>query len=923
MNLLMYRLLKISAIAFACFCSTTQITKAQVTPDGTVNTTVNQNGNVSEITGGQTEGSNLFHSFQDFSVPTGNEANFINADTIENIFSRVRGGNISNIDGLISTSGSANLFLINPAGIIFGENARLDVGGSFIGSSANSILFPDGVEFSASDAQPQPILTINAPIGLNFRDNPGDIVNRADSFDDGDTPDNVFDDFTIGLRVGDDQTIGLIGGNVSFDGGFVTARGGRIEVGSVAENSIVSLTEIESGWDIGYENVTNFQDLNLANFAQIGSFSQNGEVTGDVQVRGRNITLTQGSQLGVFSQVGQAGDVSVLASESITIDGNSIEIGGDNVSSSIFNVINNEASGENSQITIETPQLNLTNGGAINAFNVNSTSQGVGISIAVSEIFMNGTINFDTDSFIPTGVLAQTFPQAVGDGGNITIETAKLIVNSGAEINTETFGVGNAGDLIVNANESVELVGTNLSDVNLSDVNPSGLQANVEQSGNTTGNGGDITVNTPRLIVKDGAQISSLTSSQGTGGNITVDASESILLSGIAPSTELDIGRTGITVSAAPFVSTELTEPIQTTGNAGNLNIETNSLIVEQGAIISANAFSLGNGGNAEINVNNLTIRNGGQIRAGSLLLDNAADNQLGRGGNLNITATDSVSITGVGGINGETVTSSISTIAEGTGDAGNLTLTTGELAISDRGEINASATGNGTTGGDIILTIADNLTLDNESQISAEALGNANGGNINIDSNSIVAFSSQPDGSDIITSAEQGTGGEINITAKSVFGIDRGEAVAGNGTNDIDASSRFGLDGNVSINVLDVEAVGDMTELPTSLTAGEQTIAQVCQSSSSETNTLIVRGKGGIIKQPIEPFDSEAIVSIQNNNIQSKQSQSSEIKTFQTSKGEIIPAQGAIVTKDGEVILTPYATDHKQRDYDTSKNCG
>ena len=85
---------------------------AQVTSDGTVNTQVTENGNTAEITGGETRGDNLFHSFQDFSVPTGNEASFLNANDISNIFSRVTGGNISNINGLISANGSANLFLI-------------------------------------------------------------------------------------------------------------------------------------------------------------------------------------------------------------------------------------------------------------------------------------------------------------------------------------------------------------------------------------------------------------------------------------------------------------------------------------------------------------------------------------------------------------------------------------------------------------------------------------------------------------------------------------------------------------------------------------------------------------------------------------------------------------------------------------------
>lgn len=167
-------LFKVSLCTLGYLFATSEISLAQVTPDGTTNTTVNPDGNNFTIENGDRAGGNLFHSFDQFSVTNGGSAVFNNETDISNIFSRVTGGNISNIDGLIQANGNASLFLINPAGIIFGEGARLDIGGSFYGSSASSILFEDG-EFSATDLDNQPLLTVNAPIGLNFRDNPGSI----------------------------------------------------------------------------------------------------------------------------------------------------------------------------------------------------------------------------------------------------------------------------------------------------------------------------------------------------------------------------------------------------------------------------------------------------------------------------------------------------------------------------------------------------------------------------------------------------------------------------------------------------------------------------------------------------------------------------------------------------------------------------
>lgn len=154
---------------------------AQIVRDATlpVNSVVTPLGNSITITGGTVKGGNLLHSFKEFSVFPGSTAHFDNAPVIQNIFTRVTAGSVSNIDGLIKANGAANLFLINPSGIIFGPNARLDIGGSFLASTASAVKFADGTEFSATALQTAPLLTVSVPVGLQFGQMPGRIAVRG------------------------------------------------------------------------------------------------------------------------------------------------------------------------------------------------------------------------------------------------------------------------------------------------------------------------------------------------------------------------------------------------------------------------------------------------------------------------------------------------------------------------------------------------------------------------------------------------------------------------------------------------------------------------------------------------------------------------------------------------------------------------
>ena len=370
---------------------------AQIVPDQTLptNSIVSPNCTNCTITGGTRAGNNLFHSFKQFSIPTNGTAYFNNAANIENIFSRVTGNSISLIDGLIRTNDAANLFLINPNGIIFGPNASLNIGGSFLGTTANRIKFADGTEFPATATQVPPLLTITAPIGLGFGEVPGKIVNQAFSFDDNNN--------LIGLQVRSNKTLALVGGEVAIEGGFLTTtEGGRIEVGSVSGNSVVNLTPIDKGWALGYESIQNFQDISLSQAAFIGSGDFQGT---DIQVQGRLISITEGSQIFSLAVTDtQLGNFKIRASEQLELVGTPEDL----FETGIFNEVEGDASGVGKTLTIETKRF-IVRGGAQVSTNTFGTGRGVDLTVrALDSVELVGNSNSPAfDMPIPSGLFGQ------------------------------------------------------------------------------------------------------------------------------------------------------------------------------------------------------------------------------------------------------------------------------------------------------------------------------------------------------------------------------------------------------------------------------------------------------------------------------------------------------------------------------------
>ncbi|NJK48170.1 filamentous hemagglutinin N-terminal domain-containing protein [Candidatus Gracilibacteria bacterium] len=760
---------------------TTSSARSQIVPDNTlpVNSSVEPGCNICTIEGGTIRGTNLFHSFREFSVPTNGVAFFNNSSQVENIISRVTGSSVSNIDGIIQTNGTANLFLLNPNGIIFGSHAQLKIGGSFLASTANSLVFNDGTRFSATNPQTSPLLTISVPKGLQFGATPGAIQNQSQATTLRFVPGVPFPfPAQVGLQVNFGKTLVLLGGDLSIERGQLTAVGGRIELGSVAGSSFVSLIPVPEGWSLGYEKATNFQNIRLSE-ANVNASGSEGSISGDINVQGRLVELEKDSRISLLN---------------------------------------------------------------------------------------DGTL----------------------DGGSIDIEAERLLLRDGSQIEVGTFGSGRAGNLTVNAN-AVEFSGTFPNSRN-----PSGLFA---QARDGSGQAGNITINTKYLTVRDGAQVAVSTFSKGQGGNLFINAREKVEVIGSAED--------GSVISSLLAQS----EGGNATGNAGNLEINTRQLIVRDGAKISVGAIE--------------NTSNPSRIGISQ-----------GQGGELNINASDLVEVTGTGRDNkGEEVPSTLLAESQGTGKAGDLTIATNRLIIRDgaavsvsspeaqAGDLNITANtvalnrgrltaetglsrGN-REGANINLQGLNLLRLENESQISAEAFGNANGGNINIDTKYLIALPSKGfNGSDIIANAFRGNGGNINITAQRIFGIE--SRLRPTQFNDITASSEFGTDGVIEINTPEFDPTRE--ELPANLVDVSRLIEQnLCQAGQGSQFT--VTGRGGLPNSPNEALSSNE--TWEDWRVAASDQQPVSSQPTVSRQESIVEAQGWVVNSQGKVVLTaePIAT--------------
>ncbi|MEG4817936.1 two-partner secretion domain-containing protein [Microcoleus sp. K5-D4] len=822
---------------------------AQVVPDATLpnNSTVTPDGNTFTIEGGTEAGRNLFHSFREFSVPTGGTAFFNNIDTVQNIFTRVTGGSISNIDGIIEVNGTANLFLLNPNGIIFGPNASLKIDGSFLGTTANSINFADGTSFSATNPQTTPLLTISIPTSLQFGPNPGQIIvdrpAAVSAFEDsGEGNQNP-----AGLEVLPGQTLALAGGDIALPGGILTAPGGRIELGSVAGNSSVSLTLNDSGFTLGYAGVQNFQDIQLSQAAVVDASSDEGG--GTIQVRGRRVALTEDS--GILSQTfgsqnggtvsiqavqfvaegggyvdtttygaGRGGNLSVTATESIELSGTNPD---GTLPSGFFAQVDIQdettpTTGNAGDLTIATSRLVLQDGAQVSS---GTSSQGSGGNLTVTASDSIKIIGRRTDGQAPSALLTQTEPGSSGNSQDLTISTRELILRDGAEISSTTNGTGNAGNILIQASD--QLIVQN--------------RAGISAFTSGDGRGGNISIETGRLIAQNGGQVLATTQGTGQAGTLTVNARESIELAG----TDIDGFPSGLFTQSTGLATDS------DAGNADNLTVTTRQLTVRDGAAISADTFASGRGGSLTVNASeSIEVTGTSGIVPAEVSPLVRADGRLPS----RLTAV----ATGSGAAGSVTIDTGLLRVRDGasvavdgsrgTGSAGNLEVTASNIRL-DRGTITAE-TRSGDFG-NINLQASNYLLMRDNSNITVTASGDARGGNININARALIAGIN----SDITANAVSREAGRVEITApEGIFGArSRREAnPASNLTSDITATSLAGpqLDGEVLLNTPDVDPTQGAVQLPDRL-VNPDAIAQICpaQRRPGEDRTFTRTGRG------------------------------------------------------------------------------
>ncbi|MBN2373982.1 filamentous hemagglutinin N-terminal domain-containing protein [bacterium] len=775
---------------------------------------------------GKQVGANLFHSFREFNVRSGETATFAGHSGIENIIGRVTGGTASWIDGIIrSTITNADLYLINPSGVLFGPNAQIDISGSFHATTADYIRLGEKGRFDAARPD-QSLLSVDPPSAFGFLcDDPAGISIDGAS-----------------LETQEGEALSLVGGDLEIVNGVCHAKSGQINLISVSSRG---------------EVLPDDSDKNLDSFARLGdirmsndsSIEVSGEDAGRIIIRGGRFEIAN-SYISSTVQAGEGeGRIDIgMRDELLVTRGGEIKTCG-------------IEKGKSSDILIDTEKLTLANNGTIKSGS-SGYSQGGDIHISAGEsIEISG--DFDAGG-VHSGVYL--WGEDEGDAGDLLISSPNLAISGNAKISGENFGSGLAPDISVDV-ENLKITGGGNIDNSSLDQGRGGdvtvkakgsisiWGAGEQKSGiyshaNGSGNAGAISVQGSCLIIGNEGIISGETypDSEGRGADVVIDVEDLVLTKG----GEIAInaygsGQSGdimicawdsILISGSQKGSTSgIGSEARGEGDAGSVSIKTSRLTIKNGGIISGVTDSEGRGGDILMELDRLEILDG-YISASCL------KGSSGEGGDITISASESImishlrdgpfsvfglfSMTGGSGNAGNIFISTpyltvhnggqiSSSTVFGSGSAGKITVQAGTVEITHGSQIDSSTNESDGCGGDIMIVAEDSVFVSG-SRIKAITGGDARAGSIDIETPLLVIA----DGGIIETLAGEftnGNAGNISLKVKDLKITDDGL---------INSSSLgSGNGGNISVLALDNIYVSNMS--------GEGSYAGICSLASSD----------------------------------------------------------------------------------------
>ncbi|MEH2087113.1 CHAT domain-containing protein [Nostoc sp.] len=758
-----------SVLVIASLVSPRLAQAQQIVPaaDGT-NTIITPNGNRLDITGGTTsrDGANLFHSFQQFGISPEQIANFQANPALQNILGRITGGNASVINGLIQvTGGNANLFLMNPAGFIFGANASLNVPSAFTVTTANGIGF--GSSWFNAIGVNDYINLVGNPNGFAFSMNqPGAIANAGN------------------LAVGTGQNLNLLGGTL-VNTGQLSAPGGQITVTSVPGQNWVRLSQpgnllsLEIQPLASSSNQPNNWTIPIASLPElltIGNTGLTANPDGTVKLTGSNVTIptTPGTtivsgKVSASSQTG--GTVTALGKKVAVIDAN-INASGNNGGGTVL--IGGDYQGRGTL-----PNADRTYVDSKSVINADSNLNGNGGRVIV---WGNDTTQF-------FGKISARGGANVGNGGFVEV-SGKNFLNFNGLVNTSAIN-GNFGTLLLDPSTLTIIDGAagtgdfdatadniafgdadiGANTVSWGAIAASGANINLQATGNITIN--DITGATPGVTTPGVATLN-----LGNGGSFSL-SSQTGSVNFVNPTNTIVTTGGAINISGASLSLGNLDTTIDF-NRSGDINLFASGNISAGNIIASGQGYSAGNvqvvSSNSGITLNQIDTSDSGGV-------GNAT------GGTVTLTAA--------GNILTNTINSS-SNDAGGLGTGGDVQVTTTAGSITT-GAINSSVakfSGGDFTGaaGAVSLTARDNITVNdaiNASAIAIEVDGIANvtSGNVTLQTTNTAGsnirftnINTQSIADDLVD-GNTVQGGNVQVLTNGLIqGIGTGEAIATGG---------------------------------------------------------------------------------------------------------------------------------------------